>query len=231
MLDVSGPESPNGRKRVSTRKQKPSSVISARLAMTPRAWRVKNWSFDRPRRPSQFPDWGKQNMMSMSDDRLSSPPPNLPKADHEQALRAAVRASRHAVLFLQASPGVRPSRPAGRFRPGGSGWKRSRPGWRARTGHARRCAAFHGCGSAADPVQVHARRLPPPGSRPPEAVAGRPPRPTAESGRAHRPRSRYRNGHVRAVVPKEWSPAAEYSRAWMRRRGAYPDYMSRRPRP
>ncbi len=78
MLEVSGPESPKGRSRVSTRKQKPSSVISPRLAMTARACRVKNWSLDRLLRPSHWPVCGKQKMMSMSEERFSSQPPSLP---------------------------------------------------------------------------------------------------------------------------------------------------------
>jgi len=57
-LLTSGPESPKGLRRVSTRKQKPSAVISDRLRMTLRERRVKNCSFDIPRRPSHSPRSG-----------------------------------------------------------------------------------------------------------------------------------------------------------------------------
>ncbi len=77
-LTVSGPLSPKGRRRMSTRNALPSAVRSPSRRITSRPRRVKKSSLSMQRAPEVVPLSGNTKMRSMSDEKLSSHPPSLP---------------------------------------------------------------------------------------------------------------------------------------------------------
>ena len=79
-LVTSGPLSPKGRSRMSTRSVKPSCVALSNSLIRPCPRRVKNSSLAIGRGPSVSPCSGKSSTRSTSDEKLSSRPPSLPMA-------------------------------------------------------------------------------------------------------------------------------------------------------
>ena len=78
-LHTKGPESPFGRKRISTRNTKPLASCSAKKVIKRLPMRVNHSWFDKLfSAPTVSPSCSYRNIKSISDDRLSSSPPNFP---------------------------------------------------------------------------------------------------------------------------------------------------------
>jgi hypothetical protein len=95
-LTTNGPLSPKGRRRISTRNTKPSSVRASSKRMISRPSRLKYSSLSTTRAPSVSPACANKNTRSMSEEKFSSRPPSFAHAKHDQRHLGAGGVSRHA---------------------------------------------------------------------------------------------------------------------------------------